>query len=325
MTSTSDIDVAVREVGLRDGLQMHQAPSCRPTRSSPGSTPRRAAGVREIEVSSFVPPKLLPQFADAEEVIARRAGDSRPDGRGADAEPEGRRARRRARRAQAQLRHVGEREPQHEAMCAATARSRSRISGASPTCCAAAPGPAARICSAGLPPRSAAPSRATSPTIDVRALRRQRWPEAGADEIAVADTVGFANPAAIARRCSRAVHGRGRADAGGWRISTTRAGSAWPMWRPRSSAGVRALRCLAGRARRLPLCARRDRQHRHGGRCASCSSALGFDTGIDLEKLVEVREIVRAALPGDALYGRSPRPACRSGFQPAATRERATA
>ncbi|MGH7096002.1 MAG: hydroxymethylglutaryl-CoA lyase, partial [Stellaceae bacterium] len=29
-----------------------------------------AAGVREVEVSSFVPPKLLPQLADAEAVIA---------------------------------------------------------------------------------------------------------------------------------------------------------------------------------------------------------------------------------------------------------------
>ena len=63
-----------------------------------------AAGVSDIEVCSFVPPKLLPQFADAEEVARGALKIPGLDRRGADAEPEGRRTRRRARRAQAQLR-----------------------------------------------------------------------------------------------------------------------------------------------------------------------------------------------------------------------------
>ena len=102
--------IEVHEVGLRDGLQ--NIKTVVPTDLKLAwIKAEHAAGVKEIEVCSFVPPKLLPQFADAEEVTQPRACDSRPHRRGADAEPEGRRARRRARRAQAQLRRVGEREP----------------------------------------------------------------------------------------------------------------------------------------------------------------------------------------------------------------------
>lgn len=66
--STSPIDIVVSEVGPRDGLQNIK-------RAMPTETKIRwvtalaEAGLREIEVGSFVPPKLLPQMADAEEVV----------------------------------------------------------------------------------------------------------------------------------------------------------------------------------------------------------------------------------------------------------------
>jgi hydroxymethylglutaryl-CoA lyase len=61
------IDVTVREVGLRDGLQM--VSTFLPTqRKLEWIEAEAAAGVPEIEVTSYVPPKLIPQFADAEEV-----------------------------------------------------------------------------------------------------------------------------------------------------------------------------------------------------------------------------------------------------------------
>ncbi|CAE6694977.1 hydroxymethylglutaryl-CoA lyase [Paraburkholderia haematera] len=67
----SDIQerVVVTEVGMRDGLQSI-------ARTMPTEFKRRwidaayAAGVRHMEVASFVPAKLLPQMADADEVIA---------------------------------------------------------------------------------------------------------------------------------------------------------------------------------------------------------------------------------------------------------------
>ncbi len=61
--------VVIREVGLRDGLQSIQTVL---------STERKrewlrdavAAGQTEVEVGSFVPPKLLPQLADTAELLA---------------------------------------------------------------------------------------------------------------------------------------------------------------------------------------------------------------------------------------------------------------
>ncbi|WP_144630837.1 hydroxymethylglutaryl-CoA lyase [Bordetella genomosp. 13] len=59
----------VREVGLRDGLQ--SVPQVLPTESKQRWI-RAAyeAGQREIEVGSFVPPRLLPQMADTETLVA---------------------------------------------------------------------------------------------------------------------------------------------------------------------------------------------------------------------------------------------------------------
>lgn len=69
-TSTPTPDaVTIREVGLRDGLQAI-------ARTVPTETKLtwlrelHAAGVREIEVGSFVPARLLPQLADTAEVVA---------------------------------------------------------------------------------------------------------------------------------------------------------------------------------------------------------------------------------------------------------------
>jgi hydroxymethylglutaryl-CoA lyase len=63
------IDVLVSEVGPRDGLQ--SIASIMPTDAKKAWIEAEAdAGVREIEVGSFVPPKLLPQLADTAEIVA---------------------------------------------------------------------------------------------------------------------------------------------------------------------------------------------------------------------------------------------------------------
>src|SRR5215471_3698932 len=60
--------IALREVGMRDGLQ--SIATVMPTETKIAWLDAEyAAGVRYVEVSSFVPPKLLPQLADAEAVI----------------------------------------------------------------------------------------------------------------------------------------------------------------------------------------------------------------------------------------------------------------
>ncbi len=68
MSTPSTPDVLISEVGPRDGLQSVKA-------TMPTADKFRwidalvAAGLREIEVCSFVPAKLLPQMADAAEVV----------------------------------------------------------------------------------------------------------------------------------------------------------------------------------------------------------------------------------------------------------------
>jgi hydroxymethylglutaryl-CoA lyase len=65
----SDIDILISEVGPRDGLQSIE--SIMPTDAKKAwIAAEAAAGVREIEVGSFVPPKLLPQMADTAEIVA---------------------------------------------------------------------------------------------------------------------------------------------------------------------------------------------------------------------------------------------------------------
>ena len=60
--------VSICEVGPRDGLQIAK------TRMTTDAKVRwiaaiAAAGVKEIEVGSFVPPRVIPQLADTPEVV----------------------------------------------------------------------------------------------------------------------------------------------------------------------------------------------------------------------------------------------------------------
>lgn len=65
----SKIDILVSEVGPRDGLQ--SIDRIMPLEAKKAWIKAEAeAGVREIEVGSFVPAKLLPQLADTAEVVA---------------------------------------------------------------------------------------------------------------------------------------------------------------------------------------------------------------------------------------------------------------
>jgi hydroxymethylglutaryl-CoA lyase len=76
MATMADRDVRIYEVGPRDGLQNEATPI-------PTAAKRRFielladAGLREIETTSFVSPKAVPQLADADELmrdLERRAG-----------------------------------------------------------------------------------------------------------------------------------------------------------------------------------------------------------------------------------------------------------
>jgi len=61
--------VVIREVGLRDGLQSI-ARTLPTAHKLAWIRDAHAAGLREIEVGSYVPPRLLPQLADTAELVA---------------------------------------------------------------------------------------------------------------------------------------------------------------------------------------------------------------------------------------------------------------
>jgi len=67
--NTSPTPVTVREVGLRDGLQSI-AGTLSTEHKRQWLRAAYAAGLREIEVGSFVPARLLPQLADTAEIVA---------------------------------------------------------------------------------------------------------------------------------------------------------------------------------------------------------------------------------------------------------------
>lgn len=64
-----NVDVLISEVGPRDGLQSIESIMATDAKKA-WIAAEAAAGVREIEVGSFVPPKLLPQMADTAEIVA---------------------------------------------------------------------------------------------------------------------------------------------------------------------------------------------------------------------------------------------------------------
>ena len=75
MTAMADRDVRIYEVGPRDGLQNEKRPIS--TDDKLRFTALLAdAGLREIEATSFVSPRAIPQLADADDLMARL--DRRP-------------------------------------------------------------------------------------------------------------------------------------------------------------------------------------------------------------------------------------------------------
>ena len=75
MTPMAENDVRIYEVGPRDGLQNESTPI--PTEAKLRFIELLAdAGLREIEATSFVSPKAVPQLADADDLMTRL--DRRP-------------------------------------------------------------------------------------------------------------------------------------------------------------------------------------------------------------------------------------------------------
>lgn len=289
--------ISVREVGLRDGLQIH--PTFMPTSEKLAwISAEAAAGVREIEVTSYVPPKLIPQFADAQDVTL---GALKVRGLTVAALiPNLRGAQRGIELGVNKLNFVMSVSETHNmknvrrppADSVADFRAIVEL-------LATLPADKRPIIVGGL---STALGCSYEGRIAVSQVVKYATAlkEAGADELVVADTVGYADPRLV-REVFRAVlaevgdtpvgahfhdtRGTGLAnvvaalDCGITRFDASLAGLGGCPFAPGASGNIVM----------EDLCFMLD--------------AMGLDTGVDLERLVEVRKIVAAALPDIPMQG----------------------
>ena len=291
------IDVIVREVGLRDGLQIH--PTFMPTDSKIAwIEAEAAAGVAEIEVTSYVPSKLIPQFADAEEVTRRALGVAGltvaaliPNSRGAERgialgvhklnfvmsvsrTHNLKNVRREREESVADFRKIV------EIVRALPAGTRPKIVG-------------------GLSTALGCSYEGRVAVADVVRYAVQLV-EAGADEIVVADTVGYADPVQV-RTVFKAV----MAELGALPIAAhfhdTR-GTGLANVGAAVECGVRRFDASLAGLGGCPFAPGASGNIVMDDLCFMLDS-MGLRTGVDLERLLQVRNIVQAALPDIEMHG----------------------
>lgn len=290
-------DVIVREVGLRDGLQIH--PTFMPTgRKIAWVAAEAAAGVSEIEVTSYVPPKLIAQFADAEEVTRRALAVPGltvsaliPNSKGAERgfalgvhklnfvmsvsrTHNLKNVRREREESVADFRRIVE-------------SVRARPQGGRP------------IVVGGLSTALGCSYEGRVPVADVVKYALQ-LAEAGADEIVVADTVGYADPAQV-RTVFKAV----MAELGKLPVAAhfhdTR-GTGLANVGAALECGVRQFDASLAGLGGCPFAPGATGNIVMDDLCFMLDS-MGLRTGVDLEQLLQVRSIVRESLPDIAMQG----------------------
>ena len=297
--------ILVSEVGLRDGLQ--SIDRIMPLEAKKAWIKAEAeTGVREIEVGSFVPPSLLPQLADTDEVVAyaktipglnvvalipnakgaQRAIDVGVHGFSIPFSMSETHSLKNVRKSHAEM-------VEEIRTIAAMAREANIHFGVS------------------LATAFGCTIEGTVPEETVVRLAEASV-AAGAAELTLSDTTGYANPEQV-RRIVRKV----KAAVGAERLHTLHL---------HNTRGLGLANVLAGLDEGITTF---DASLGGIGGCPFAPGAsgnivtedlvfmlqsMGYDTGIDLPKLLKVREIVAAALPGEALYGFTPDAGLPLGF-----------
>jgi hydroxymethylglutaryl-CoA lyase len=290
------IDAIVREVGMRDGLQ--SIPDIMPTETKTAwLDAEAAAGMPEIEVSSFVPPKLLPQLADAGDVVAHAltikgltVAALIPNLKGAER---------------------GIATGVHKLNYVMSVSEGHNLSNVRRTC-AQSMEDFGRVVDLA---RAAGPNRpkivgclATSfgctieGKVDEERVRRfaAQYVEAGADEIIVADTVGYGGPAAVGRVFKAVIAEVGKLPVAAHFHDTRGLGLA--NVHAAVEAGVRAFDASLGGFGGCPY-APGATGNIVMEDLVFLLETMGLKTGVDLDKLVKVRAIVQGALPTLQMYG----------------------
>ena len=308
MAQTHSFDVLISEVGPRDGLQsvsrtMSTADKCA------WLDALVASGLQEIEVGSFVSPKLLPQMADTAAVVAHAIRHPNltvmalvPNLRGAQSAFEAgvhkitmpisaSRA-----HSLANVRKTPEEMVEEVRNIVAL---RNDIA------------PHVHI-EAGISTAFGCTLQGTVADDDVIALAAA-CVEAGANESGLSDTTGMANPAQVKRLFKRLIAELGD-KAGAAHMHNTR--------------GLGLANCLAAydvgtRTFDASLAGLGGCPYAPGASgnvvtedLVFMFEAMGVRTGVDVERLIAAREALARGLPGEALYGMTPLAGLPKGFLP---------
>ena len=298
--------VLISEVGPRDGLQSVQATM--PTASKQAWIGAlHAAGLREIEVGSFVPAARLPQMADVAEVVRHACTLPGltvmalvPNLRGAEAA------------LAAGVHKLTLPVSASEAHSLANVRqTRAQMVEVLRQVVALRDAQAPRVrIEAGLSTAFGCTLQGPVPEDDVVRLAAA-LAAAGVDEIGLSDTTGMANPAQVRRLFQRV-----RAEIG------ERTGAA----HLHNTRGLGLANCLAA----YDVGVRTFDSSQGGlGGCPYAPGAsgnvvtedlvfmfeaMGVSTGVDIEALVRARAVLQAGLPGEPLHGMTPEAGLTKGF-----------
>ena len=305
-----DDRVSLREVGLRDGLQL--------VKSFP-STPAKqrwirdeyAAGVRHFEVGSFLPAKTFPQFADVCDIVKTVAELPRAHGIALALNERG--VNEALASGVAEIASVVSATEEHSFANANRSRD-SAIANVKRLC-------ELRDASAHKPVVNAAISMAlgcsiTGPVDPNEVIRLvEKCLEAGVDFIAVADTVGHAGPRQVGELTKAVVKLAGAKpvcvhlhDTRGMGIANASAAL---------DAGARVLDGSLGGLGGCPFAPGATGNVVFEDLVFLCESK-GFLTGIDIERLIAVRSILHSEMPDETLYGGLARAGLPSGRTSAA-------
>jgi hydroxymethylglutaryl-CoA lyase len=301
----------VREVGLRDGLQ--SLAEIMPTEQKIAwLEAEHAAGVREVEVSSFVPPKLLPQLADAEVVV--RHALSLPGLTVSALIPNLKGAERGLALGVPEMNFVLSVSEGHNRsnVRRSTAESIEDFRRVVALCHAVPEGRRPRV-AGGL---ATAFGCTIEGAVDEERVRRiaVEVAEAGADAIILADTVGYGQPAAVERVFRRVIADAAPLPVSGHFHDTRGLGLANVL--AALDAGARAFDASLGGLGGCPYAPGAT------GNIVTedlvfMLEAMGFETGIDLERLLAVRELVARVLPNVAMHGAIAKAGLPKNFHPA--------
>jgi len=287
----------VREVGLRDGLQ--SIAEILPTEQKIAwLDAEHAAGVSEIEVSSFVPPKLLPQLADAEAVV--RHAMSLPGLTVSALIPNLRGAERGLALGVHEMNFVlsvseGHNRANVHRTTAESIEDFRRVV----ALCHTAPTERRPRVACGLATAFGCTIEGTIDEDRVRDVALE-VAAAGADAIILADTVGYGQPSAVERVFRRVIADVAPLPVTGHFHDTRGLGLANVL--AALNAGARAFDASLGGLGGCPY-APGATGNIVTEDLAFMLEAMGFQTGIEIEQLIAVRELVARALPNVVQHG----------------------